>query len=187
MTTPRRDLDLAEVEAIARAAHRTQTDKAGRPYTEHLHAVAEGVRARGGTDEQIAAAWLHDAVEDEVLSEEWLAGAALPQQVKDMVLAVTKRDGEDLGAYTRRILDTPGALLIKESDLAHNADPARLAVLEPATRTRLTEKYAHVRRLLGLTSGESPTMHRIQANMARTDPGEGVDPAGDRPRHGTDR
>ncbi|MDK0519454.1 HD domain-containing protein [Streptomyces sp. ML-6] len=151
MTTPRDDLTLAEVEAIARAAHAGQRDKAGRPYTEHLAAVAEGVRARGGSDEQIAAAWLHDAVEDDALSREWLAGAALPQRVKDMVLAVTKRDGEDLVAYTRRILDTPGALLVKEADLAHNADPDRLAVLEPATRTRLTEKYARVRELLGLT------------------------------------
>lgn len=147
-TTPQ--LALAEVEAIARAAHADQTDKAGRPYAEHLAAVAEGVRARGGSDEQIAAAWLHDAVEDDALSRQWLDGAALPQPVKDMVLAVTKRDGEDLSAYTARILATPGALLVKESDLAHNADPDRLAVLEPATRTRLTAKYAQVRRLLGL-------------------------------------
>ncbi|MEU9089123.1 HD domain-containing protein [Streptomyces sp. NPDC048428] len=151
MTASRAQLTLTEVEAIAREAHAAQRDKAGRPYSEHLAAVAEGVRARGGSDEQIAAAWLHDAVEDDALSEQWLAGAALPQKVKDLVLAVTKRDGEDLPAYSRRILATPGALLIKEADLAHNADPARLAVLEPATRTRLTEKYALVRELLGLT------------------------------------
>ncbi|MFF9348359.1 HD domain-containing protein [Streptomyces sp. NPDC014734] len=167
MTTPHSNLELAEIEAIARAAHADQRDKAGRPYTEHLAAVADGVRAGGGSDDQIAAAWLHDAVEDGVLPEEWLVGAALPQQVKDMVLAVTRREGEDLSAYTRRILATPGALLVKESDLAHNADPARLAVLEPATRTRLTEKYAHVRRLLGLTPGESPTERSIQANTAK--------------------
>ncbi|MFJ2087985.1 HD domain-containing protein [Streptomyces sp. NPDC087901] len=151
MTASRAQLTLTEVEAIAREAHAAQRDKAGRPYSEHLAAVAEGVRARGGSNEQIAAAWLHDAVEDDALSEQWLAGAALPQKVKDMVLAVTKRDGEDLPAYSRRILATPGALLIKEADLAHNADPARLAALEPATRTRLTEKYALVRELLGLT------------------------------------
>ncbi|MCX5111978.1 HD domain-containing protein [Streptomyces sp. NBC_00378] len=166
MPTPRAQLTLAEVEAIAREAHAEQRDKAGRPYTEHLAAVAEGVRIRGGSDEQIAAAWLHDAVEDGALSERWLADAALPQQVKEMVLAVSKRDGEDLRSYTRRILDTPGALLIKESDLAHNADPARLAVLEPATRTRLTEKYAQVRALLGLTPGEPPAEQSVQANTA---------------------
>jgi (p)ppGpp synthase/HD superfamily hydrolase len=164
MPASRSNPTLAEVEAIARAAHADQKDKAGRPYAEHLAAVAEGVRARGGTDEQIAAAWLHDAVEDEALSEEWLARAALPQQVKDMVLAVTKRDGEDLASYTRRILATPGALLIKESDLAHNADPDRLAALDPATRTRLTAKYAQVRALLGLTTAEPPADRPDPAN-----------------------
>ncbi|MEE4489959.1 HD domain-containing protein [Streptomyces sp. BE230] len=160
MTASRAELTLTEVEAIAREAHAAQRDKAGRPYGEHLAAVAEGVRARGGSDEQIAAAWLHDAVEDDALSEGWLAGAALPQQAKDMILAVTKRDGEDLPSYTRRILATPGALLVKEADLAHNADPARLAALDPATRTRLTEKYALVRGLLGLTAPQSPAGRR---------------------------
>ncbi|MCX4509065.1 HD domain-containing protein [Streptomyces sp. NBC_01619] len=145
-------LTLAQVEAIAREAHAHQTDKAGRPYAEHIQAVAEGVRARGGTDEQIAAAWLHDAVEDDVLSREWLESAELPQSLKDMVDAMTKRPGEEAAAYARRILATPGALLVKESDLAHNADPARLAVLDGPTRARLSEKYATMRRLLGLTA-----------------------------------
>lgn len=162
---------LAEIEAIAREAHRDQVDKAGRPYAEHLAAVADGVRTRGGSDEQIAAAWLHDAVEDDVLSRRWLEEAALPQQVKEMILAVTKRDGEDLVSYTGRILATPGALLIKESDLAHNADPARLAVLEPATRTRLAAKYAQVRGLLGLAGGELPVDQRDPANPEAYRPG----------------
>lgn len=143
-------LSLREVEALARAAHAGQTDKAGRPYAEHLQAVAEGVRARGGDAEQIAAAWLHDAVEDDALSEQWLAGAALSRRTKDIVRAVTKRAGESPQAYAGRILATDGALLVKEADLAHNADPARLAVLDPATRARLTEKYARMRALLGL-------------------------------------
>ncbi|MFJ9826100.1 HD domain-containing protein [Streptomyces sp. NPDC101160] len=145
-------LSLPEIEALAVAAHAGQTDKAGRPYAEHLRAVAEGVRARGGSSAQIAAGWLHDAVEDQALSEEWLAGAALPAEVKAMVLALTKRPGEELEAYARRILATPGALLVKEADLAHNADPERLAVLDPATRDRLTAKYARVRALLGITA-----------------------------------
>jgi (p)ppGpp synthase/HD superfamily hydrolase len=148
--TPRTPLTLAQVEATARAAHAGQTDKAGRPYAEHLQAVAEGVRARGGDEEQIAAAWLHDAVEDEALSPEWLREAALSGRTKDIVRAVTKRAGEPPEAYAARIRATPGALLVKEADLAHNADPARLAVLDEATRTRLTEKYARMRALLGL-------------------------------------
>ncbi|MFD9007309.1 HD domain-containing protein [Streptomyces sp. NPDC059582] len=143
-------LTLPEVEALARAAHEGQTDKAGRPYAEHLRAVADGVRERGGDDEQIAAAWLHDSVEDDALSANWLREAALTERTKAIVLAVTKREGEAPAAYARRVLATPGALLVKESDLAHNADPVRLAVLDEPTRTRLTEKYARMRALLGL-------------------------------------
>ncbi|MFH7595006.1 HD domain-containing protein [Streptomyces racemochromogenes] len=147
-----RFLTLAEVEALARSAHEGQTDKAGRPYAEHLAAVAEGVRLRGGSPGQQAAAWLHDSVEDDALSGEQLAAAALPQEVKDMVLALTKRAGEPLEEYAARVLATPGAVLVKEADLAHNADPVRLSVLDAATRDRLTAKYARVRSLLGITA-----------------------------------
>ncbi|MER6910863.1 HD domain-containing protein [Streptomyces sp. NPDC000594] len=140
---------LAEVEAVARQAHSGQTDKAGRPYAEHLAAVAEGVRSRGGSAEQIAAGWLHDAVEDHRLSLEWLQTADLPQSVKDMVLALTRGEDEELESYVRRIRTTPGALLVKEADLASNTDPARLAALDEPTRDRLIEKYARTRELLG--------------------------------------
>ncbi|MEU6671738.1 HD domain-containing protein [Streptomyces sp. NPDC046727] len=143
-------LTLAEVEAVARAAHEGQQDKAGRPYAEHLAAVAEGVRTRGGDPEQIAAAWLHDSVEDAALTREWLATAALTPRTKAVVDALTKRPGEEPEAYARRILATPGALLVKQADLAHNADPRRLAVLDEPTRKRLTEKYTRMRALLGL-------------------------------------
>ncbi|GGZ27184.1 phosphohydrolase [Streptomyces inusitatus] len=144
-------LTLAEVESLARDAHAGHTDKSGRPYAEHIAAVAEGVRARGGSEEQIAAGWLHDAVEDHALSLEWLQTAPLHQSVKDIVLALTRGEDEDLESYTRRIRTTPGALLVKEADLASNTDPARLAALDPATRERLTAKYARTRALLGLT------------------------------------
>ncbi|MGW6916231.1 HD domain-containing protein [Kitasatospora sp. NPDC054939] len=143
-------MSLAEVESLARRAHEGQVDKSGRPYTEHLAAVAHGVAARGGSEEQIAAAWLHDAIEDDALTRDWLDGAALTDTTKAMVDAMTKRPGEDQEVYAARILATPGALLIKQSDLAHNANPARLAMLDSATAARLTAKYARMRALLGL-------------------------------------
>ncbi|MFH9014102.1 phosphohydrolase [Streptomyces sp. NPDC017943] len=143
-------MSVAEVETVARAAHAGQTDKAGRPYAEHLAAVAAGVRARGGDDRLVAAAWLHDALEDGVLGEDWLDAAALPQYTKDVVRAMTRRPGEEPEAYARRILATPGARLVKTADLAHNADPVRLAALDPATARRLTRKYADMRERLGL-------------------------------------
>ncbi|MEU9186076.1 HD domain-containing protein [Streptomyces sp. NPDC048484] len=149
-SSPTPTLSLTEVEALARSAHAAQRDKAGRPYAEHLRAVADGVRARGGDEEQIAAAWLHDSVEDDALSEGWLREAALSARTKAIVLAVTKRPGESPETYAGRILAVPGALLVKESDLSHNANPTRLAALDEPTRARLTQKYATMRELLGL-------------------------------------
>ena len=111
--------------------------------------MADGVRERGGDEAQIAAGWLHDAVEDDALSEEWLRSAALPRRAKDIVLALTRHPGEPPESYAHRILTTPGARLVKEADLAHNADPARLAALDEPTRGRLAEKYARMRALLG--------------------------------------
>ncbi|MFJ2867870.1 HD domain-containing protein [Kitasatospora sp. NPDC087314] len=144
-------LSLAEVEAIARRAHEGQVDKNGHPYGEHIAAVAHGTAARGGSDAQIAAGWLHDTVEDDRLSREWLAEAALPEAAKSIVAALTRRRDEPVEAYTARILATPGALLVKRADLAHNSDPARLATLDAATAERLAAKYARMRELLGLT------------------------------------
>ncbi|MEV7773964.1 HD domain-containing protein [Kitasatospora sp. NPDC086791] len=144
-------LSLAEVEAIARRAHRGQVDKNGHPYSEHIAAVARGAAARGGSEAQIAAGWLHDTVEDDRLSREWLAVAALPEETKAIVDALTRRPDEPVEDYTARILATPGALLVKRADLAHNSDPARLASLDRATAERLAAKYARMRELLGLT------------------------------------
>lgn len=144
-------LSVTEIEEIARRAHAAQTDKAGRPYVEHLAAVAAGVRARGGSEAQIAAAWLHDAIEDGVLSSEWLTLAALPENTKAIVLALTKRSDENMESYAERIRTTSGAALVKEADLAHNSDPVRLAALDDTTRDRLVEKYARMRLLLGVS------------------------------------
>ncbi len=65
------------------------------------------MRLRGGDAEQIAAAWLHDSVEDDALTERWLREAALSRRTKDIVLAVTKRAGETPEAYAGRVLATP--------------------------------------------------------------------------------
>ncbi|WP_030247672.1 HD domain-containing protein [Streptomyces sp. NRRL S-350] len=144
-------LSLTEVEALARRAHEGQVDKNGHPYAEHIAAVARGAAARGGNAAQIAAGWLHDTVEDDRLSREWLAAAALPAETKAIVDALTRRPDEPTEAYAARILATPGALLVKRADLAHNSDPDRLATLDTATAERLAAKYARMRELLGLT------------------------------------
>lgn len=47
------------------------------PYIEHLEGVAASVADHGGSDEQVAAAWLHDAVEDK-------GGAAVLEDIRKL-------------------------------------------------------------------------------------------------------
>ena len=139
---------VATARRIATAAHRGQVDKAGAPYIGHPPRVAGHAAAAGGDHRVVAAAWLHDVVEDTVVTPDDLRAAGIPDDVVAAVLAVSKRPGESLEDYVARVRADPLAVAVKTADLADNTDPARLARLDEATRLRLTEKYARVRELL---------------------------------------
>ncbi|MCS5671237.1 MAG: HD domain-containing protein, partial [Acidimicrobiales bacterium] len=62
---PRADTSLIErAYAVALAAHVGQTRKSGEPYINHPMSVATIVARQGLDDVTVAAALLHDAVED---------------------------------------------------------------------------------------------------------------------------
>jgi (p)ppGpp synthase/HD superfamily hydrolase len=130
--------------AIARRAHDGQLDKAGRPYIGHPLRVMAGVR---GEHAQMAAV-LHDVVEDTAITAQDLLASGCPPPVVSAVVALSKVPGEPQADYLRRVAADPLALTVKRADIADNADPERLALLDPATRDRLTAKYAQARRLL---------------------------------------
>lgn len=56
----------AKAQKFAAEAHKDQveTDALKTPYIVHLGEVAELTKQAGGSDEEVAAAWLHDAIED---------------------------------------------------------------------------------------------------------------------------
>ena len=62
-----------KAEALARAAHATQVDLSGEPYTNHLARVA----ARVTSDDEKAVAWLHDILEDTPTTPDDLAAAGI--------------------------------------------------------------------------------------------------------------
>lgn len=133
---------------IATAAHRGQVDKSGAPYIGHPARVAEHAAAAGGDERVVAAAWLHDVVEDTTITPEQLRADGIPEEVVAAVVAVTKVPGEPVEEYFARVNANPIAVAVKTADLADNTDPRRLALLEDATRTRLQAKYARARQLL---------------------------------------
>ena len=80
---------IYRLHGIAADAHADQTDKSGRPYIEHVEAVADSV-----SDEAKPVALFHDALEDTELSPEMLRdvltekGGATPEQAQEMVDAI---------------------------------------------------------------------------------------------------
>ncbi|WP_231445772.1 HD domain-containing protein [Brevibacterium zhoupengii] len=150
--------DLVPIaEELAVAAHRGQVDKAGRDYIDHPRRVAANAQVlahkaelpRDASAAVVAAAWLHDVVEDTEVSEAKLR-ADFPTEVADAVIAVTRRSGESPEDYFARVRSNQFAVLVKTADLADNTDPARQGLLDEETRTRLGKKYRRAYELLGV-------------------------------------
>lgn len=129
---------------IATAAHAGQVDKAGNPYIEHPARVAARV---AGDERAVAAAWLHDVVEDTAVTLAELE-QTFPAEVTTAVDALTRREGEEPADYYARVRSVPLALTVKLADLADNSDPERLGRLDEATRARLSVKYDRARNAL---------------------------------------
>lgn len=137
---------VARAQAIAVIAHRGQADKLGVDCIQHPAAVASGFDPLTQTLE-CCAAWLHDVIEDTDVVPEDLLKAGVHPEIVDVVLLLTRRDGQGDGYY-ERIAANPAARAVKLADIAHNSAPERVAQLEPEVRARLQSKYDHARGLL---------------------------------------
>lgn len=142
-------MSLVELaEDIARTAHDGQVDKSGRNYIEHPARVAGIAAARGGSETIVAAAWLHDTLEDTNITEQTLRFLCFPQPVIDAVVAVTRTPEVPPEGYYANIRTNPDALAVKLADIADNLDEDRLALLDEKTAARLRRKYAKAIHLL---------------------------------------
>ena len=139
-------LTLAEVDALAEAAHAGQVDRLGVPYVEHVRAVADALLPLG--EELAMAGLLHDVLEDTPWTADALLAAGVPAPVVAAVRAVTKVPGVPYDEMVRRVAADPVAALVKIADNAHNSRPDRAAALEPEARERLGAKYAAAREVL---------------------------------------
>ena len=130
--------------------HDGQTDKAERPYIEHVSRVAQMVSDSGAPTTAVIAAYLHDTVEDTDARIEDI-DTGFGTEVADAVRALTRVKNEPLDKYITRVRDNRFAVIVKRADVIDNSDPDRLALLDDATRERLIGKYARTRDLLGLS------------------------------------
>ncbi|MVT25625.1 HD domain-containing protein [Nesterenkonia alkaliphila] len=135
-------------EEIARRAHTGQTDKLGIDYIEHPARVAERVRKYNDSAEAVAAAWLHDVLEDTPVTAENLRAARLPEEVITVVELLTKRPGQRLADYCNGVRQNPIALAVKHADIDDNTDPTRTSQLPQEIQDRLRKKYERTRHFL---------------------------------------
>ncbi|MFE0692894.1 HD domain-containing protein [Streptomyces sp. NPDC058869] len=138
---------VAEVDALASAAHAGQFDKIGVPYIEHVRAVAAGLAPFG---DHLVMAWLlHDVIEDTDWTADGLREAGVPGHVVALVEAVTNERGVPYEEKVARITGCGrDAVLLKVADNAHNSHPGRAVELSEEQRTRLASKYRAARKIL---------------------------------------
>ena len=162
-THPKADLSvLTRAYATAAAAHEGQLRKSGDPYITHPLAVATILAELGMPPTTLAAALLHDTVEDTAYGMDRLEREFGPEIAK-LVDGVTKLDrltyGDAAAAETVRKMIVAMAkdirvLLIKLADRLHNARTWRYVSKESAQRkaTETLEIYEPLAHRLGMNT-----------------------------------
>jgi len=127
---------------IATKAHEGQFRWDGKtPYIAHPVAIAKAIRDQGyeGKDfaeAAIATAWLHDVVEDTVITFHDLDEAGVHPTIIAAVDAITKRDGEDYLEYLLRVKNNEVARVVKIEDIKNN-----MSDLDRKKKKSMYEKY----------------------------------------------
>ena len=142
---------LVLAERIARYAHMEQTDRSGAPYIGHIERVVQNLLRRwpDSTVYEIAAAWLHDVVEDTCWDTATLHLAGIPLDVTRIIDEVSR---PPQGTYLEWIqsLAASGsisAVHVKVADNYDNSSPERVASI-PEGPDMLRKRYQPARVLL---------------------------------------
>lgn len=117
-------------------AHKEQVDKSGIPYVFHPFHLAEQM-----TDEiTVAAALLHDVVEDTPITFDYLKEQGVPEKVIDALKLLMHKDVVPYLEYVEKLKDNEIAKQVKLADLKHNSDLTRLNKVDEKALVRV-EKY----------------------------------------------
>lgn len=155
-----RIIDAASVSA---SAHRGQTRLTGAPYVTHPVAVAHIIAEQGGDEASVAAALLHDVVEDTDVTLDDVRDR-FGAEIAMLVEGLTKLDGLKFAtseaaeaAEMRRMIVALAAdlrvVVVKLADRLHNM--RTLEALEPVRATRIAQEtldvYAPLAHRMGMS------------------------------------
>ncbi len=155
----------AQAAAFAARAHAGQVRKDGvTPYVAHVYRVAMHVRHTFGCEDEatLAAAMLHDTIEDTTTDYEDLA-EAFGAEVADLVAALTKNaalpETRREAEYDRGLRDADWrARLIKLGDVLDNVGDSDSAA--PDARERVRDRARRAIKLAESDSGSHPEIQR---------------------------
>lgn len=144
-------MTLFEALSIAIEMHAGQVDKAGEPYIGHLVRVMMRLPA-DATELERKTALLHDTLEDAgSYVQQVLVKLGAEPELMEMIEAMTCKAWEPYDKYLMRVAKSP-AWRVKMADIEDNADPDRLAKLDPVVALRLQAKYAQAREAIRLSN-----------------------------------
>jgi (p)ppGpp synthase/HD superfamily hydrolase len=138
-------------ERLARQAHKDQVDRAGQPYVGHLERVVANLLRRWpeATGDEIAAAWLHDVIEDTPCDADLLLRAGVPHGAVEVVKELTRPPGLTYHAWIKSLaaLGSLSAVRVKLADNDDNTAPERVAAIAEG-ESMLRTRYLPARNLL---------------------------------------
>lgn len=108
---------------LAKKSHKGQTDRAGKPYIDHILTVVKNVESYGEAAMTVAA--LHDIIEDTPVTEVQLR-KLFPAEIIDAVVILTKTKIKSHEEYLMGIKKNRLAKIVKLADLKHNSDLSRI-------------------------------------------------------------
>lgn len=139
----------AQAHSIAATAHAGVRRTAGDVYLDHPLRVAQRLQRAGLGEAVIAAAVLHDVLEDSPLGAGDLLALGIPVDIVQAVVAVSKRESERYSDLVARAAADPIGRWVKASDVLDNSSDAQLAPLPEPKRTRVEMKYRSALTVLG--------------------------------------
>ena len=147
---------LKDTQNWATVLHAGQKDKLGKPYISHIERVAVHLRQSFAnfTDDQLHAAYLHDAMEDCGVTKSDLFDKGYKDTIVKTIELVTKptekMSNSDYEEWIRSIIASQNidAIRVKFSDMSDNLNEKRMSQLEVKERSKLQKKYMGAYRLL---------------------------------------
>lgn len=123
---------------LALRAYSGKKDKAGKEYILHPLRVMSKMTA----EKEMAAALLHDVIEDSDISAAELVDAGIPEDVVHAVLLLTRDDSESYESFIWRLALNPLAAKVKLADIEDNINLLRLDTVTPHDLSRASKYHA---------------------------------------------